>query len=539
MGVQAGFTKYCGFLCLWDSQAVSKHYQQKDWGSRSTFVPGEHSVLENPLVDMKKVFLSLLQLSLTNNFMKAMVKNGAAYQHLCTLLPALSSAKLKEGIFVRPQIRQMLKDKDFEELLTLKELKAWEAFKSICHGVLLGRLVSESACERKDPGSNPAADMVDAARNTAWDLEIGVGVGAPLRPALPELTHRAYFHPASKTDKPKKSFFKRLSFEVKLAAGFGLAIISYYLYDEYQKRPQKQKIAIERRGESHFLKDKPQETRIAKSIVNPKDNSGLKLTLYQYQTCPFCCKVRAFLDYHGFSYDVVEVNSVTRAQTRWTEYKKVPFLLVEIPAAEYGESTILQLKDSTVIISILASVLRNPKDSLLTIIEGYPSFYNEDNKLEFSNRYRIMYGENYAEVLKNPKESATELQWRQWVGNWEELFSTWERLLVVYVGAAAMYFIGKRLKKRHKLEEEPRVSLYKEAKQWMKLIKSSGGKFAGGNAPNLADISMYGMLTAIEGCDAFADLKANTNINVWYSDMKDRVLRREGEQALISRCTIR
>ncbi|KAF2366413.1 Protein of unknown function DUF227 [Trinorchestia longiramus] len=37
-----------------------------------------------------------------------------------------------------------------------------------CHQ--LGRLVSESACERKDPGSNPAADMVDAARNTAWDL---------------------------------------------------------------------------------------------------------------------------------------------------------------------------------------------------------------------------------------------------------------------------------------------------------------------------------------------------------------------------------
>ncbi|KAF2364484.1 Centrosomin N-terminal motif 1 [Trinorchestia longiramus] len=34
----------------------------------------------------------------------------------------------------------------------------------------LGRLVSESAFEREDPGSNPAADMVDAARNTAWDL---------------------------------------------------------------------------------------------------------------------------------------------------------------------------------------------------------------------------------------------------------------------------------------------------------------------------------------------------------------------------------
>ncbi|KAF2365367.1 hypothetical protein FHG87_003872 [Trinorchestia longiramus] len=41
------------------------------------------------------------------------------------------------------------------------------------HHHQLGRLVSESACERKDPGSNPAADMVDAARNTAWDLGTG------------------------------------------------------------------------------------------------------------------------------------------------------------------------------------------------------------------------------------------------------------------------------------------------------------------------------------------------------------------------------
>ncbi|KAF2345557.1 Nucleoporin Nup133/Nup155-like N-terminal, partial [Trinorchestia longiramus] len=34
----------------------------------------------------------------------------------------------------------------------------------------LGRLVSESACEREDLGSYPAAAMVDAARITAWDL---------------------------------------------------------------------------------------------------------------------------------------------------------------------------------------------------------------------------------------------------------------------------------------------------------------------------------------------------------------------------------
>ena len=120
--MQAGFTKYCGFLCLWDSRAVSQHYKQKDWGSRSTFVPGEHSLKENPLVDMNKVFLPPLhiKLGLMKNFVKALHKNGAAFQHLSTVFPGLSAANLKEGIFVGPQIREVLKDTDFEELLNLK-----------------------------------------------------------------------------------------------------------------------------------------------------------------------------------------------------------------------------------------------------------------------------------------------------------------------------------------------------------------------------------------------------------------------------------
>ena len=57
------------------------------------------------------------------------------------------------------------------------------------------------------------------------------------------------------------------------------------------------------------------------------DSTGLKLTLYQYQSCPFCCKVRAYLDNRGFSYDVVEVNSVWRTEIRWSKYKKVPIIV--------------------------------------------------------------------------------------------------------------------------------------------------------------------------------------------------------------------
>lgn len=56
--------------------------------------------------------------------------------------------------------------------------------------------------------------------------------------------------------------------------------------------------------------------------------AGLNLTLYQYKTCPFCSKVRAFLDYHGLPYEIVEVNPVMRQEIKWSTYRKVPILMV-------------------------------------------------------------------------------------------------------------------------------------------------------------------------------------------------------------------
>ncbi|CAK5070368.1 unnamed protein product [Meloidogyne enterolobii] len=68
-----------------------------------------------------------------------------------------------------------------------------------------------------------------------------------------------------------------------------------------------------------------QAVKLSRKIVSNVDKSGLSLRLYQYQTCPYCCKVRAVLDYFGFSYEVVEVNPVTRSQINFTDYKKVCF----------------------------------------------------------------------------------------------------------------------------------------------------------------------------------------------------------------------
>ena len=66
------------------------------------------------------------------NFVKAVDKSGRAFQYLRAKFQRLSEAKLKEGIFIGPQIRNLLDDAVFERTLTPVEKNAWLAFKSVC-----------------------------------------------------------------------------------------------------------------------------------------------------------------------------------------------------------------------------------------------------------------------------------------------------------------------------------------------------------------------------------------------------------------------
>nr|QTJ24583.1 prostaglandin E synthase [Perinereis aibuhitensis] len=302
----------------------------------------------------------------------------------------------------------------------------------------------------------------------------------------------------------------------------------------------------------------PPQYTPSRSLKRETDQTGLKLTLFQYQTCPFCCKVRALLDFYGFSYDVIEVNSVWRTQIKWSSYKKVPILVVE------GKEGTLQMNDSSVIMSLLESFLENKSESLRKLLSYYPPLEGPNakgkNVVEYPNRYFIMFGETKpsrsAEVLKE------ERKWRKWaddvlvhtlspnvyrtpsealqafryfsdVGEWEKNFSTTERLVVIYVGAAAMYILGKVLKRRYQLKDDVRESLYDACDEF---VKGLGNKrnFVGGDVPNLGDIAVYGVLTSIEGCDAFQDLWKNTKIKNWYMNMKSAVNQHQGSRKLVT-----
>ena len=72
--------------------------------------PGSKNVEHPTLADTSKILLPPLhiKLGLLKNFVKAMDKTGEAVQYLIRKFPRLNKAKIKEGVFVGPQIRQLL-----------------------------------------------------------------------------------------------------------------------------------------------------------------------------------------------------------------------------------------------------------------------------------------------------------------------------------------------------------------------------------------------------------------------------------------------
>jgi hypothetical protein len=51
--------------------------------------------------------------------------NSEGFQYLKEKCPNISVAKLKEGILIGPQIRELIKDNDFVRRLNTAEQEAW------------------------------------------------------------------------------------------------------------------------------------------------------------------------------------------------------------------------------------------------------------------------------------------------------------------------------------------------------------------------------------------------------------------------------
>ncbi|KAL0914019.1 hypothetical protein M5K25_017516 [Dendrobium thyrsiflorum] len=204
---------------------------------------------------------------------------------------------------------------------------------------------------------------------------------------------------------------------------------------------------------------------------------------------------RAFLDYHDIPYKVVEVNPFGKKEIKWSDYKKVPILVVD------GE----QLVESSDIIDKLNQRIHPEK----TILD------------EEESKWRRWVDEHLVHVLspniyRTISEALESFSYITSHGN----FSFHERLTAKYAGAAVMYLVSKKLKKKYNITDE-RAALYEAAETWSTAI--DGREFLGGSRPNLADLSVFGVLRPIRYLKAGRDMVENTSIREWYQRMEAAV----------------
>ncbi|KAI3981583.1 hypothetical protein MKX01_007503 [Papaver californicum] len=226
----------------------------------------------------------------------------------------------------------------------------------------------------------------------------------------------------------------------------------------------------------------------------PKD-----VVLYQYEACPFCNKIKAFLDYYDVPYKVVEVNPISKKEIKWSEYKKVPILVVD------GQ----QMVDSSEIIDTLNNKILHPEKPIS----------KEDETEE--NQWRRWVDNHLVHILspniyRSRAEALESFDYITSHGN----FSFMEKVTAKYAGAAAMYFVSKKLKKRHNITDE-RAALYEAANTWVEALK--GREFLGGATPNLGDLAVYGVLRPIRYLTSGKDMVEHTQIGEWYTRMEKAV----------------
>ena len=106
-----------------------------------------------------------------------------------------------------------------------------------------------------------------------------------------------------------------------------------------------------------------------------------------------------------------------------------------------------------------------------------------------------------------------------------------------------MWAIAGRLAKRYGVEGEPRAALEHAGREWTEgalrrddddfgdgraaaaaAAAASFAPFAGGDSPDLADLSAFGVWRAVSKTDSFADaMRGNDELRAWYGRMERAV----------------
>lgn len=222
------------------------------------------------------------------------------------------------------------------------------------------------------------------------------------------------------------------------------------------------------------------------------------VTLYQFELCPYCHKVRAGLELKGISYRKVEVNPMNKKELPKLPEgapRKVPVLDVA------GEL----LWDSTLILEYLDERFPDtprflPDDPAARArAEQVESWV--DDALTFALP-TVIYG-TWGEAVKAAQVTARTSN-----------FGLLQNLMVRAGGSVVMHEVSKRILKKRG-QTDGRAWLSRELDQledWLGVQL-----FVCGDNLTLADVATHGALTCINEFPAFAEMMSRPRLAAWYA----------------------
>ena len=231
-----------------------------------------------------------------------------------------------------------------------------------------------------------------------------------------------------------------------------------------------------------------QEVLVPERVVNSLP------TMYCFETCPFCFKVKALLGSRGIQYSKVEVDPTFKTQLKWSDWGKVP-VFIDVDGT--------QVNDSNYILHYIDS-----KDSNSFPRKGEDS--EQDRWMDFSNK--VLGKSIVAVIYTSYRTSLQALDYVTRVDN----FSFGSRLINKWLGALIMRMVGKSRAKMFDLP--PRENL---EYQLDVMSKGIGGDFFGVEGPNGADYANFGILRSMQGLNGFDIVEKHNVVSGWYSRMRE------------------
>ncbi|MEZ5534251.1 MAG: glutathione S-transferase family protein [Thiolinea sp.] len=212
------------------------------------------------------------------------------------------------------------------------------------------------------------------------------------------------------------------------------------------------------------------------------------LKLYQFRSCPFCGKVRAFMNHTGIAYDSVEVTPFGMKELDFTDHKKVP---------------VLRDNDEVIVESAAIVEYLNKNYAQLAVGEGTGEW------VEWIDQKLVQYlppliHPDFSTSFKNFKVVMTREQLKGIKG-----------LFVRMGGAMMMPKVARKMKERNNIID-PAAEFSAAVDHWTEN-GLAGNAFFGGEQADQIDTSVFGVLHSARGMGIIEAEKARNKVFArWY-----------------------